>query len=57
MATYTVYRLTFKTQLHLGRASGPAQEGKSWLRENRDLHSCGYPLLSDLPNMGNLLQY
>lgn len=25
MRTYTLYRLTFKTQLHLGRASGPAQ--------------------------------
>ena len=33
MATYTVYRLTFKTQLHLGRASGPAQEGNLGLEK------------------------
>lgn len=33
MATYTVYRLTFKTQLHLGRASGPAQEGSLGLEK------------------------
>ena len=33
METYTVYRLTFKTQLHLGRASGPAQEGSLGLEK------------------------
>lgn len=33
MATYTIYRLTFKTQLHLGRASGPAQEGSLGLEK------------------------
>ena len=33
MATYTVYRLTFKTQLHLGRASGPAQTGSLGLEK------------------------
>lgn len=33
MATYTVYRLTFKTQLHLGRTSGPAQEGSLGLEK------------------------
>ena len=33
MAIYTVYRLTFKTQLHLGRASGPAQEGSLGLEK------------------------
>ena len=33
MATYTVYRLTFKTQLHLGRASGPAQGGSLGLEK------------------------
>lgn len=26
MGNYTVYRITFKTQLHLGRSSGPAQK-------------------------------
>ncbi len=33
MGTYTVYRLTFKTQLHLGRTSGPAQEGSLGLEK------------------------
>ena len=33
MATYTAYRLTFKTQLHLGRTSGPAQEGSLGLEK------------------------
>ena len=33
MGTHTVYRLTFKTQLHLGRASGPAQEGSLGLEK------------------------
>ncbi len=33
METYTVYRLTFKTQLHLGRATGPAQEGSLGLQK------------------------
>ena len=33
MGTYTVYRLTFKTQLHLGRPSGPAQEGSLGLEK------------------------
>ena len=33
MPTYTVYRLTFKTQLHLGRASGSAQEGSLGLEK------------------------
>ena len=33
METYTVYRLTFKTQLHLGRTSGPAQEGSFGLEK------------------------
>lgn len=33
MVTYTVYRLTFKTQLHLGRASGPAREGSLGLEK------------------------
>lgn len=33
MEDYTVYRLTFKTQLHLGRASGPAQTGKLGLEK------------------------
>ena len=35
MGTHTVYRLTFKTQLHLGRASGPAQEGSLGLEKPR----------------------
>ena len=33
MSTYTIYRLTFNTQLHLGRASGPAQEGSLGLEK------------------------
>ena len=33
MGIHTVYRLTFKTQLHLGRASGPAQEGNLGLEK------------------------
>lgn len=33
MGTYTVYRLTFKTQLHLGRASGSAQKGSLGLEK------------------------
>ena len=33
MENYTVYRLTFKTQLHLGRASGPAQAGSLGLEK------------------------
>ena len=44
METYTVYRLTFKTQLHLGRTSGPAQEREFRLRKNRDLHTRGHSL-------------
>ena len=33
MATYTAYRLKFKTQLHLGRATGAAQEGSLGLEK------------------------
>ena len=33
MRTYTAYRLKFKTQLHLGRATGPAQTGKLGLEK------------------------
>ncbi|MDE0424990.1 type III-A CRISPR-associated RAMP protein Csm4 [Candidatus Poribacteria bacterium] len=33
MPTYTIYRLTFKTQLHLGRTTGPAQEGSLGLEK------------------------
>ena len=33
MSSYTVYRLDFKTQLHLGRATGPAQEGSLGLEK------------------------
>ena len=33
MGTYTVYRLTFKTQLHLGRATGAAQTGSLGLEK------------------------
>ena len=33
MPSYTVYRLTFTTQLHLGRATGPAQEGSLGLEK------------------------
>ena len=33
MEAYTVYRLKFKTQLHLGRATGAAQTGSLGLRE------------------------
>ena len=33
MGTHSVYRLTFKTQLHLGRASGPAQDGSLGLEK------------------------
>ena len=33
MGTYTVYRLTFKTQLHLGRATGAAQIGSLGLEK------------------------
>ena len=33
MRTYAVYRLTFKTQLHLGRATGPAQTGSLGLQK------------------------
>ena len=33
MGTYTVYRLAFKTQLHLGRATGPAQTGSLGLQK------------------------
>ena len=33
MGTYTAYRLTFKTQLHLGRATGPAQTGSLGLQK------------------------
>ena len=33
MGIYTVYRLTFKTQLHLGRASGSAQKGSLGLEK------------------------
>ena len=33
MGTYTVYRLTFKTQLHLGRPLDPRKKGVSvWKR-------------------------
>ena len=33
MGTYAAYRLTFKTQLHLGRATGPAQTGSLGLQK------------------------
>ena len=33
MATYTVYRLTLKKQLHLGRSTGAAQEGSLGLQK------------------------
>ena len=33
MGIHTVYRLTFKTQLHLGRTSGPTQEGSLGLEK------------------------
>ena len=33
MRTYTAYRLKFKTQLHLGRTTGPAQTGKLGLEK------------------------
>lgn len=33
MGTYTIYRLKFKTQLHLGRTTGPAQTGKLGLEK------------------------
>ena len=33
MATYTVYRLTFRKQLHLGRSTGAAQEGSLGLEK------------------------
>ena len=33
MGTYTVYRLKFKTQLHLGRATGAAQTGSLGLEK------------------------
>ncbi len=33
MATDIIYRLNFKNQLHLGRSSGPAQEGKLGLEK------------------------
>ena len=33
MGTYRVYHLTFKTQLHLGRPSGPAQAGNLGLEK------------------------
>ena len=33
MGTYTAYRLKFKTQLHLGRATGAAQTGKLGLEK------------------------
>lgn len=33
MGSYTVYRLKFKTQLHLGRRSGPAQAGSLGLEK------------------------
>ena len=37
MGNYSVYRLTFKTQLHLGRASGPAQQSRLGL-EKTDIY-------------------
>ena len=33
MRNYTVYRITFKSQLHLGRATGPAQTGSLGLEK------------------------
>ena len=33
MATYTVYRLTFRKQLHLGRSIGAAQTGSLGLEK------------------------
>ncbi len=36
MGTYTVYHLTFKTQLHLGRATGPAQTGSLGLQKTEN---------------------
>ena len=57
MPTYTVYRLIFKTQLHLGRTSGPAQEGSLGLEKTENLYSRRYSLFSDLSDMGNLLRH
>lgn len=37
MGTYTIYRLRFKSQLHLGRATGPAQAGSLGL-EKTDIY-------------------
>ncbi len=47
MATYTVYRLTFKTQLHLGRTSGPALKGNLGL-ENTETYIQADTLFSAL---------
>ena len=57
MPTYTVYRLIFKTQLHLGRTSGPRTRGEPRFRKNRNLYFRRYPLFGDLPDMGNLLRH
>lgn len=50
MGTYTVYRLTFKTQLHLGRTIGPAQAGSLGL-ENTETYIPADTLFSAICQM------
>ncbi len=50
METYTVYRLTFKRQLHLGRTTGPAQEGSLGL-ERTEIHIPADTLFSAICQM------
>lgn len=50
MRTYTVYRLTFKSQLHLGRVTGPAQAGSLGL-ENTETYIPADTLFSAICQM------
>lgn len=50
MDTYTVYRLIFKTQLHLGRATGPAQTGSLGL-QNTEIYIPADTLFSAICQM------
>ena len=57
MSNYTVYRLDFKTQLHLGRATGPAQEGSLGLEKTETYIPCRHTLFSNLPDVDYLLRH
>ena len=52
MGTYTVYRLKFKTQLHLGRATGAAQTGSLGLEKTETYISADTLFSATLSNCG-----